>query len=129
MQNLKVSPWAFTDNVPPSVLGKSTQWVALTRPAATAVAFDQLVEPWFATFAGRRSRCEFQRDGASALDGVAALKAQGVEPESSRWPLVAQLQVAGYLPVPFTFGAPATGCGRRVSAGTLPLRGACALGV
>lgn len=97
----------FTEHVPPDTLrGKSTQWLALTRAAATAIVHDRLIEPWFAAFAGTHPRCEFWRDGARALDGAVAMLTEGAAPAyGCRAALAQQLQERGYLPVPFDFGA------------------------
>lgn len=43
-------------------LHKTSQWVTLTRAAATAAVHDRVVEPWMATFATRAWRCEYIRE-------------------------------------------------------------------
>lgn len=47
-------------------LGKSSQWVTLTRAAAVAAVHDRIVEPWFETFAGVHWRCKFIAESLQA---------------------------------------------------------------
>ena len=42
----------------------------LTREAAYAVVHDRIVEPWFATFAGRRWRCKYLNESVDIMRGA-----------------------------------------------------------
>ena len=105
VQEMALSPWMFTRHVPKNTIQKGSQWAAFSRAAAYAVAYDRIVEPWFATFAGAHWRCAYLRDAPRALDGIAAMEDADAELAAEREDLVATLQRAQYLPVPFTQGA------------------------
>lgn len=54
-----MSPLMFVHPFTQDFLGKSSQWVTLTRASAVAAVHDRIVEPWFETFAGVHWRCNF----------------------------------------------------------------------
>ena len=54
-----MSPLMFAHPFTQESLGKSSQWVTLTRATATAAVHDRIVEPWLETFAGVHWRCAF----------------------------------------------------------------------
>lgn len=79
-----VTPYGFVEPVTSDHFRKGSQWVAVTRATAYASVHDQILEPWFATFAGAHWRCVYLEESKAVLAAVNELQLRGMPiPESS----------------------------------------------
>ena len=101
-ESTTLSPYMFVSPFTKDHFSKTTQWVSLTRAAATVAVHDRVVEAWFATFGGSRWRCVFLSEARVLLPEVARLAARGVQIPDRNAAL--QLKRHGALPANFSQG-------------------------